>query len=182
MKPTSRVAGLLLSGMLLIGACGDDDEDKLSDSQILGVLYSAHHAQIMVAEWARDLMADPVAVDYATQVIIHHADVLERLVVFSARTEGHEMMDSDSSVALDQAAAEECHEMAEHPVMVELRFANWQIDSNQRLIDTVDDLLLGDVRDPEVRAQIEAMRPILVDHLEDAEVLKDRVDDDVEVE
>jgi hypothetical protein len=103
--------------------------------------------------------------EFATTTIIHHADRLEELVVFVAQHDEYELHPSDVSVVFDTMAAQEMSELFEMREDVDLRFLCGQIVMNQMLLETIDDVLMVEVEDPEVMTLIEHTRPIAQAHL-----------------
>lgn len=156
-------------GATVSGSDSPDPASPLSDQQIAAVTDGVNTAEIEQAQLAQTKSTDEKVKLFASMMIEHHGQAKRKQT-----TLGIAKVESPLSLKLAAKA---------HTTMVQLKqksgvefdraYLLAQVDGHQEVLETIDNQLLPDAKNPELKAYLEELRPQVAEHLERAKAAKD---------
>jgi putative membrane protein len=183
MSPTSSASRIIVTLALALAAaaCARDssskkgtekvaEPDRLSDSQILGVLVTATQGEVDFSRPAITQATDPSVRAFAEMMVRHHEDGLDK--AHQAASVTH--LSADHSPVTDELEATMKSERGKLKLDrspskdQDIAFMCAELRLHQGLLDAIDDKLSPAAQDLRVKAELTATRPVVVAHLEQA--------------
>ncbi|MET0385682.1 MAG: DUF4142 domain-containing protein [Polyangiales bacterium] len=138
---------------------GGDSEWGLSESEILGVLATAHEGQIVHGHMVVGALGDETLRAYAGDIVKAHTRAQLKLAQLS---DARALEMRDSPVAQELSATDEAvtHSLAAQSEGSDLdrKYALAQVSKHRELLEVIDHLLLPDAHSPELRQELKRER------------------------
>lgn len=146
-----------------------------SDGEIAGILKGANDIDIKTAEYVRDNTKDPNVKRFAEQMITDHtasnknaADVFKRANV--------NVQDSALSKQLKDDADRFMNELKKQSgAAMDRLYIDHEIVFHQQVLDTIDNQLLPNAKNPEIRSLINNVRPTIKAHFDHANQVRNQL-------
>ena len=147
----------------------------MSDAQIAGFLSAANQAEIAAGELARKKAKKSEVKKLAEMMVKDHGAaekeakaVLTKSSVAPEEGDAARKLATDATTAMDQLKTLKGAEF-------DRAYVDSQVTMHQQVIDSVDQLLLPNVQNADLKAFIEGVRPKLEAHLEHAKTLQGKL-------
>jgi putative membrane protein len=159
-----------LTGALALGACSKQGQAKqntgFGDQQIAAVLSSLDQSEIRESQIAQQKALDPAVKSFADQMVSEHSSskdqfsrMFQRLNVQPIANNVSEDLVSDSRKAIDNLQSKSGHDF-------DKEFVDREVKDHQDALDTIDNKLLPNAQNPELKTQIQnVLRPKIEAHL-----------------
>jgi putative membrane protein len=146
--------------------------DALSDAQIAGVTEAANAAEIAEAKIAQLKSKDADVKSFAAMMIVHHGEAKQKQAKLKLKTEESGIstaLNADAGATLDALKTESGKGFDE-------TYIRAQIAAHQKVLDTINDKLLPNVKDASLKAYLEEIKPKVEEHLKQAKRLRASLD------
>lgn len=165
MTPASRTVGTTSQP-------SDSDERALSDAQIAGIMEAANTAEVQQGSIAQQNAQRQEVRDFATMMVKEHGKALEDGQRLSTKAGfGSASSDITSELRADnQGIISELNESDASDFDEE--YIEHQIEVHQKVLKLLDDELIPNAVNPELRSSLLATRPVVAAHLERARSIK----------
>lgn len=153
------------------------DERALSDAQIAGILEAANTAEIQQGSVAQRLAQRQEVRDFATMMVTDHSKALDEGQRLATRAGfGTATSDVTSELRSDnQDAVNELNETSRDDF--DEKYIETQIEMHEDVLELLDDKLIPNAVNPELRSSLLATRPVIAAHLERARNIKRMLDE-----
>ena len=131
--------------------------EALSDAQIAAITEAANTAEIAQAKMAQSKM------------ITHHGEAKQKQAQLKLKTEASGVstaMDADAGATLNALETESGKEF-------DKAYISAQVTGHQKVLDTINDQLLPNVKDAKLKAYLEEVKPKVAQHLKKAKQLQE---------
>lgn len=147
-------------------------ERALSDAQIAGVLEAANMAEIQQGSIAQRKAQRQEVRDFATMMVTDHSKALEDLERLATKAGfGTASSEMTSDLRADNQEAVSDLDDAK-PSDFDREYMDAQIQAHEHLLKVLDDQLIPNAVNPELRSSVLATRPVVAAHLERARAVK----------
>jgi putative membrane protein len=146
--------------------------EALNDAQIAAVTEAANVAEIAQAKLAQAKSKDAGVKRFAAMMITHHGQAKQKQAALKLKTE-----ESGLSTAL-QSDAEATRDAlnADTGADFDKAYIAAQIKGHQKVLDTINDQLLPNVKDERLKAYLLEIKPTVEQHLKQAKQLQESFD------
>ena len=144
----------------------------LTDAQILQITHTANAGEIAQAKLARDKSKDVRVKKLALMMLSDHsdadakgADLAKKENLVLAESPVSSSVKSDGDATLDDLRSRSGREF-------DKAYVDAQVKEHQAVLDAIDDKLLPNAKDSDVRSFVSTLRPKLAEHLKHARMLQ----------
>lgn len=146
--------------------------EALNDAQIAAVTEAANTAEIAQAKVAQARAKDAAVKSFAAMMISHHGEAKQKQAKLKLKTQ-----ESGVSTALQADAGATLNALnANTGTEFDKTYIAAQISEHQKVLDTINDKLLPNVKDERLKAYLEEIKPTVEQHLKRAKQLQESVD------
>jgi putative membrane protein len=146
--------------------------DPLSDEQIAAITDAANTAEIEQAKLAESKSKDPGVKRFAAMMIMHHGAAKQKQAKLKLKPQ-----ESATSTALQTDAASTLEMLkSDKGKDFDKAYIAAQIDGHQKVLDTINDKLLPNVKSPDLKAYLDEIKPRVEQHLKEAKQLQESFD------
>jgi len=143
--------------------------EALSDAQIAAITEAANTAEIAQAKMAQSKAKDAAVKAFASMMITHHGEAKQKQAQLKLKTEASGVstaMDADAGATLNALETESGKEF-------DKAYISAQVTGHQKVLDTINDQLLPNVKDAKLKAYLEEIKPKVAQHLKKAKQLQE---------
>ena len=147
-------------------------QDPLSDAQIAAITEAANNAEIAQAKLAESKSKDAAVKQFAAMMISHHGAAKQKqakLNLKPAESGVSTAMQVDADATLNALKADTGKDFDQ-------AYITAQVTGHQKVLDTINDKLLPNVKNPDLKAYLEEIKPRVEDHLKQAKQLQESFD------
>jgi putative membrane protein len=145
---------------------------KLTDPEIASVAVTANQIDINFANLAKEKSKNADILKFATTMIADHQSVIDQAVALVKKL-GVTPMDNDVSKKLNADAEKTKKSLqAESGDAFNKAYINNEVSYHKAVIETVQNVLIPQSQNAELKALLEKVLPILKTHLEHAEMVQ----------
>jgi putative membrane protein len=146
--------------------------DPLSDEQIAAITDAANTAEIEQAKLAESKSKDPGVKRFAAMMIMHHGAAKQKQAKLKLKPQ-----ESATSTALQTDAASTLDMLkSDKGKDFDKAYIAAQIDGHQKVLDTINDKLLPNVKSADLKAYLDEIKPRVEQHLKEAKQLQESFD------
>jgi len=146
--------------------------EALNDAQIAAITDAANSAEIAQAKVAQAKSKDAAVKTFAAMMITHHGEAKQKQAKLKMKTE-----ESGASTALQSDAGATLNELNSNPGKdFDKVYIAAQITEHQKVLETINDKLLPNVKDERLKAYLEEIKPTVEQHLKRAKQLQESLD------
>lgn len=146
--------------------------DPLSDEQIAAITEAANTTEITEAKLAQSKSKDAGIKQFATMMISHHGEAKQKQAQLKLKT-----AESGVSTAMQVDAESTMNALkADTGKDFDQAYIAAQVDGHQKVLDTINDKLLPNVKNPDLKAYLEEIKPRVEEHLKQAKGLQQSFD------
>jgi len=146
--------------------------ETLSDAQIAAITEAANSAEIAQAKVAQVKAKDAAVKSFAAMMITHHGAAKQKQAKLKLKTE-----ESGVSTALQADAGATLNALnTDSGKDFDKTYIATQISAHQKVLDTINDKLLPNVKDQNLKAYLEEIKPTVEQHLKQAKQLQESLD------
>jgi putative membrane protein len=146
--------------------------EALSDAQIAAITEAANTAEIAQAKVAQAKSKDPAVKKFAAMMISHHGEAKQKQAKLKLKPE-----ESGVSTALQADAGSTLNSLNTNAGKdFDKTYIAAQITEHQKVLDTINDKLLPNVKDAGLKAYLEEIKPTVEQHLKQAKQLQESFD------
>lgn len=140
----------------------------LSDEQIAAVADAANTSEIDQARLAQQKAVHARVKDFAAMMIAHHSQAKEQQAELLKRLNVAEVETQKSAAVRDEGrrTLESLEQL--NGTEFDRAYIDAQVSEHQRVLDTIDDELIPNAKNPELKAALEEFRPKVEAHLSEA--------------
>ncbi len=169
-------AGLDSSADVSVGdsarADSSDSGEVLSDGQIYQYLHESNLGEVAEAKIAETMAQNPSVKSLATMFDQMHS-MADTQLMAAASADGIEAVDSDLSTALENGAiTDEQEYQSLNGAAFDPIYVQNQLNTHQKVLDTINDVLLPQVRDAGLKTQAQAAQTMVAMHLQELQALE----------
>jgi putative membrane protein len=151
--------------------------DELDDEEILAVLKAANSGEIGLGMLALERSNLTIVRDFSQTMIEEHGEAQQRQDDIADRF-GLEPDDNEISEALEEDVADQLEALQDAEVLeFDLLYAQAQVSAHDAVLKLIDDELLPNVVNSDLREELESVRTAVAHHLELARDLRDAIED-----
>jgi len=146
--------------------------EALNDSQIAAVTEAANSAEIAQAKVAQTKSKDAAVKTFAAMMITHHGEAKQKQAKLKLKTEESGVstaLQADAGATLDALNANSGKDFDKTYIAA-------QVSGHQKVLDTINDKLLPNVKDERLKAYLEEIKPTVEQHLKRAKQLQESLD------
>jgi putative membrane protein len=146
--------------------------EPLNDQQIAAITDAANTAEIEQAKLAESKSKDAGVKRFAAMMIMHHGAAKQKQAKLKLKPE-----ESSTSTALKSDAASTLDALkTDKGKDFDKAYIAAQIDGHQKVLDTINDELLPNVKNAELKAYLDEIKPRVEQHLKEAKQLQESFD------
>ena len=139
-----------------------------SDPQIAGIVVTANQIDVDAGKLAKSHTKRKDVQDFAQQMITDHTAVNKQAAALAKKL-GVKPEDSDTSRSLKQAAAEAAKKLKGlKGAQFDKAYVDNEVAYHQQVLDAIDQMLVPNAQNAELKALIVKVRPAIAAHLEHA--------------
>jgi len=149
--------------------------EALNDAQIAAITEAANTAEIAQAKVAQSKSKDADVRNFAAMMIMHHGQAKEKQAALKLKTEESGVstaMHADADATLNALNALKGGTGRDF----DAAYIEAQISGHQKVLDTINDRLLPDVKGAGLKAYLEEIKPTVEAHLNRAKQLQQSFD------
>ena len=146
--------------------------EPLTDEQIAAITDAANTAEIAQAKLAQSKSKDADVKRFATMMVKHHGEAKlkqAKLNLKPAESSIATALESDAASTLNTLKADKGKEFDKAYIAA-------QVEQHQRVLDTIDQKLLPNVKNAELKAYLDEIKPRVEAHLKQAKQLQEDFD------
>ncbi|HYQ46495.1 MAG TPA: DUF4142 domain-containing protein [Polyangiaceae bacterium] len=146
--------------------------EPLSDAQIAAVTDAANSAEIAQAKVAQAKSKDAAVKSFAAMMITHHGEAKQKQAKLKLKTEESGVstaMQADAGATLNALNSDTGKDFDKTYIAA-------QVSGHQKVLDTINDQLLPNVKDERLKAYLEEIKPTVEQHLKRAKQLQESFD------
>jgi len=146
--------------------------EALNDAQIAAVTDAANSAEIAQAKVAQVKSKDPGVKSFAAMMITHHGEAKQKQAKLKLKVEESGLstaMHADADATLTALKTNSAKDFDQ-------AYITAQIAGHQKVLDTINDNLLPNVKDANLKAYLEEIKPTVEAHLKQAKQLQQSLD------
>jgi len=145
--------------------------EALNDAQIAAITEAANSAEIAQAKVAQARSKDAAVKTFAAMMLTHHGEAKQKQANLKLKTE-----ESGISTALQADAGATMNALKDAGKDFDKTYIAAQIAAHQKVLDTINDKLLPNVKDERLKAYLEEIKPTVEQHLTRAKQLQQSFD------
>jgi putative membrane protein len=146
--------------------------ESLNDAQIAAITDAANTAEIEQAKVAQLKSKDAGVKAFAAMMIVHHGQAKQKQTKLKLKPE-----ESGISTALNADAGATLNALkTDSGKNFDETYIRSQISAHQKVLDTINDKLLPNVKDASLKAYLDEIKPKVEDHLKRAKQLQESLD------
>ena len=146
--------------------------DPLTDAQIAAITDAANTAEIAQAKLAQAKSKDPEVKRFAAMMITHHGEAKQKQAKL-----GLKMAESGVSTAMQADADSTLNALkADNGKDFDQAYITAQVDGHQKVLDAINGKLLPNVKNADLKAYLEEIKPRVEEHLKRAKMLQGSFD------
>lgn len=160
---------------------GTSNASVREDADVSAVLTAANHNEIESGRLAQQQATDPEVQAFATRMVTDHTAMEEQNRLLAQRL-GLKPEQNDASRRMRDMGAQTMTQLknASGPAF-DRAYITSQVQAHEETLRVIDQRLIPNARDPQLRSMIEEARPKIVAHLEQAQQLQQRLEQSPEV-
>ena len=146
--------------------------EMLSDDQIAAVTDAANTAEIEQAKLAESKSKDADVKRFAAMMIAHHGAAKQKqakLKIKPAESAVSTGLQADAASTLDALKTDKGKDFDKAYIAA-------QVDAHQKVLDTINDKLLPNVKNADLKAYLDEIKPRVEQHLKEAKQLQENFD------
>ena len=146
--------------------------EPLSDEQIAAVTDAANTAEIEQAKLAESKSKDAGVKRFAAMMIAHHGAAKQKqakLKIKPAESAVSTGLQADAASTLDALKTDKGKDFDKAYIAA-------QVDAHQKVLDTINDKLLPSVKNADLKAYLDEIKPRVEQHLKEAKQLQENFD------
>ena len=146
--------------------------EPLTDEQIAAVTDAANTAEIAQAKLAQSKSKDPAVKRFAAMMITHHGEAKQKqakLNLKPAESAVSTALESDAASTLDMLKTDKGKDFDKAYIAA-------QVDGHQKVLDTINQKLLPNVKNADLKAYLDEIKPRVEEHLKQAKQLQENFD------
>ena len=146
--------------------------EALNDAQIAAITEAANSSEIEQAKVAQTKSKDAGVKSFAAMMITHHGDAKKKQAKLKLKTEESGIstaMAADAGATLNALKADSGKDF-------DKAYITAQVAGHQKVLDTINDKLLPNVKDGNLKAYLEEIKPKVEQHLKQARQLQESFD------
>jgi putative membrane protein len=158
---------VLSAGVLVLAACGDDEPTGLEvqDGHVVGVAFELNSAIVTMSETAETRTETAAVLDLAATLITEHTASNTAFVAIGISPIG-----TDLGATIELEAADEVNALEQlSGDAFDDQYVQLMIGLHEYALEVLDELLIPDAEDADLRAELQDMRATIVAHLAAAE-------------
>ncbi len=160
------------SGTTAAGSGASSGAMALSDAQIQGILMTANTAEIDAGKMAQSKSQNAKVKEFAGSMIKEHTTVSQQVAAL-AKKNSTSPAESDVTKSLkDDAAKASASLKAASGTGFDKAYIDSQVADHEKVLQTIDTMLLPNAKDPGLKQLIEKVRPSVSMHLDHAKTLQ----------
>jgi putative membrane protein len=168
MRSSTLVLGVLAAAAVWPSATNAQAPATLTDAEIAHVAVTANAIDVELAKVAETRAASPEVQAFARTMITDHTAVNRQAGELAQRL-GVTPADNAVSASLRSAAEPVRRALTNlHGTTFDLAYIEREVAYHQAVLDALDQLLIPQTRNRELRALLEQVRPVIAAHLEHA--------------
>jgi putative membrane protein len=153
-----------------------DGERALSDAQIAGIMEAANTAEIQQGSIAQRMAQRQEVRDFATMMVMDHSKALDEGQRLSTNA-GFGTAESELQTELRAENQETVSELNDaKPSDFDEEYMESQVKAHEKVLELLDDKLIPNAVNPELRSALIAKRSVVAAHLERARNIKSMVE------
>jgi putative membrane protein len=146
--------------------------DPLSDEQIAAITDGANSSEIAQAKLAQSKSKDPAIQRFAAMMISHHGEAKQKQAKLKLKP-----AESGTSTALQVDADSTLNALkADDGKDFDQAYITAQVTGHQKVLDVINDQLLPSVKNADLKAYLEEIKPRVEEHLKQAKQLRESLD------
>jgi putative membrane protein len=146
--------------------------ESLTDEQIAAITDAANTAEIAQAKLAESKSKSPDVKRFAAMMIHHHGDAKKKQAQLKLQ-----MADSSDSTALKADAASTLDALKKDAGKAfDKAYIDAQVDGHQKVLDAINQKLLPNVKNADLKAYLDEIKPRVEEHLKQAKELQENFD------
>jgi len=175
MKKITNVSSLILLLAILITGSSFSQTPKLTDPEIASVAVTANQIDINYAKLAKEKSKDTDVLEFAATMATDHQAVIDQAVALVKKL-GVTPKDNDLSKKLN-SGAETTTKMLQGKSSVDFNkaYIDNEVVYHKAVIETVQNVLIPQSQNAELKALLIKVLPVLKTHLEHAEMIQKKV-------
>jgi len=146
--------------------------EALNDAQIAAITEAANSAEIAQAKVAQLKSKDAGVKAFAAMMVTHHGEAKQKQAKLKLKVEESGVstaMHADADATLEALRADSGKNFDQ-------AYISAQISGHQKVLDTINDKLLPNVKDSRLKAYLEEIKPTVEAHLKQAKQLQQNFD------
>jgi len=146
--------------------------EELNDAQIAAITEVANTAEIAQAKIAQLKSKDAGVKAFAAMMIVHHGEAKQKQAKLKLKTEESGLstaLNADSGATLDVLKTATGKDF-------DAVYIRSQIAGHQKVLDAINEKLIPNAKDANVKAYLEAIKPKVEEHLKQAKQLQQTLD------
>ncbi len=146
--------------------------DPLTDEQIAAITDAANTAEIEQAKLAQSKSKDPAVKRFAALMISHHGEAKQKqakLKLKPAESGVSTTLQTDAASTLDMLKTDKGKDF-------DKAYITAQVEEHQKVLDTINQKLLPNVKNAELKAYLDEIKPRVEEHLKQAKQLRESFD------
>ncbi len=146
--------------------------EVLTDEQIAAITDAANTAEIEQAKLAQSKSKDPGVKRFAAMMITHHGEAKQKqakLKLKPAESSASTALQTDAASTLDMLKTDKGKDFDKAYIAA-------QVDGHQKVLDTINQKLLPNVKNADLKAYLDEIKPRVEEHLKQAKQLQENFD------
>ncbi len=146
--------------------------EPLTDEQIAAITDAANSSEIAQAKLAQTKSKDADVKRFAAMMISHHGEAKQKqakLKIASKESSVSTAMQVDADSTMNALKGDNGKDF-------DKAYITAQIDGHQKVLDTIESKLLPNVKNPDLKAYLEEIKPRVEEHLKQAKQLQESFD------
>jgi putative membrane protein len=142
------------------------------DSPIAAITQAANLGEILQSRLALTRASDPAVLSFAQMMIEHHTQLIAQQEALLAALGAAPLENTTSRMLTANNALQMAQLMPLSGPEFDLAYMNAQIEAHRIVLNMVDTQLLPSAQDPRVRDMLSGARPVIAEHLAEAESIQ----------
>ncbi|MBC7514539.1 MAG: DUF4142 domain-containing protein [Herminiimonas sp.] len=160
------------SGAVAAGSGASGAAMVLSDSQIQGILMTANTAEVDAGKMAQSKSQNAKVKEFASSMVKEHTTVNQQVAAL-AKKNNTSPAESDVTISLKADAEKSSASLkAMSGSGFDKTYVDAQVADHEKVLRTIDTMLLPNAKDPGLKQLIEKVRPSVSMHLDHAKMLQ----------
>lgn len=167
------MAGTLFSLLVVqVPAQAQKSTSKLSDPEVASVAVTANQIDIDAAKLAKEKSKDAEVIKFADMMIKDHQSVIDKAVALTKKLKITPKDNTTSRKLLADAEKTKTMLRAKSGAAFDKAYIDNEVTYHKAVISTVNDVLIPDTENAELKKLLQDVAPILKAHLEHAQMVQ----------